>query len=87
MDIRSRDSGDHVYTDDGWKFDCKIQGDYGKNFRSAGDLKTLGRWIKGRLERAECLKVGQPVTEEVLQKYGRKTISLKETSDPRRVAA
>ena len=71
----------HVYTDDGWKFDCKIQGDYGKNFRSAGDLKTLGRWIKGRLERAGCLTVGQPVTEEVLQKYGRKTISLKETDE------
>jgi hypothetical protein len=71
-----------VLTDDGWRFQCKISGDYGKNFRSEGDLKTLGRWIKGRLERANCLKVGQPVTEEVLQKYGRKTISLKETSDP-----
>jgi len=77
-----RDTQISVLTDDGWKFDCKIQGDYGKNFRSAGDLKTLGRWIKGRLERANCLKVGQPVTDEVLQKYGRKTISLKETSDP-----
>lgn len=72
-----------VYTDDGWRFNCKIQGDYGKNFRSEGDLKTLGRWIKGRLERTGCLKVGQPVTSEVLQKYGRSTISLKETSDPK----
>lgn len=71
----------HVYTDDGWTFECKVQGDYGKNFRSAHDLKTLGRWIKGRLERAGCLQVGQPVTEEVLQKYGRTTISLKETGD------
>lgn len=77
-----RDSIIQVYTDDGWKFKCKIQGDYGKNFRSEGDLKTLGRWIKGRLERANCLKVGQPVTAEVLQKYGRSTISLKETADP-----
>jgi len=77
-----RDSVIRVYTDDGWRFNCKIQGDYGKNFRSEGDLKTLGRWIKGRLERAGCLKVGQPVTPEVFQKYGRNTISLKETTDP-----
>lgn len=78
----SRDSIINVLTDDGWRFKCKIQGDYGKNFRSEGDLKTLGRWIKGRLERAGCLKVGQPVTKEVLDKYGRHTISLKETSNP-----
>jgi len=77
-----RDSVINVLTDDGWRFKCKIQGDYGKNFRSEGDLKTLGRWIKGRLERAGCLKVGQPVTDEVLQQYGRSTISLKETNDP-----
>ena len=77
-----RDSVIRVYTDDGWMFKCKVQGDYGKNFRSEGDLKTLGRWIKGRLERAGCLKVGQPVTKEVLDKYGRHTISLKETGDP-----
>ena len=76
-----RDSVFRVYTDDGWTFDCKVQGDYGKNFRSAHDLKTLGRWIKGRLERAGCLQVGQPVTDEVFQKYGRHTISLKETRD------
>ncbi|OGI65285.1 hypothetical protein A3A95_04110 [Candidatus Nomurabacteria bacterium RIFCSPLOWO2_01_FULL_39_18] len=78
-----QDSIIRVYTDDGWQFNCKIQGDYGKNFRSEGDLRTLGRWIKGRLERAGCLKVGQPVTPEVLQKYGRTTISLKETADPK----
>lgn len=78
----SRDSVFRVYTDDGWTFECKVQGDYGKNFRSAHDLRTLGRWIKGRLERAGCLRVGQPVTEEVLEQYGRNTISLKETGDP-----
>jgi hypothetical protein len=77
-----RNSVIRVYTDDGWRFNCKIQGDYGKNFRSEGDLKTLGRWIKGRLERTGCLKIGQPVTKDVLDKYGRHTISLKETIDP-----
>lgn len=76
-----RDSEFTVLTDDGWKFECKVQGDYGKNFRSMHDLRTLGRWIKGRLERAGCLQVGQPVTDEVLNKYGRKTLSFKETND------
>lgn len=30
-----------VYTDDGWKFECKVSGDYGKNLRSSKDLQTL----------------------------------------------
>ncbi len=72
----------HVYTDDGWSFKCKAEGQNSKNFRSENDLRTLGRWIKGRLERAGCLQVGKPVTEEVLESYGRKTISLKQTKDP-----
>ncbi|MBI2023418.1 NgoFVII family restriction endonuclease [Candidatus Giovannonibacteria bacterium] len=71
-----------VFTDDGWSFKCKIEGQNGKNFRSENDLRTLGRWIKGRLENAGCLKVGQPVTKEVLDKYGRHTISLKQTIKP-----
>lgn len=71
-----------VYTDDGWEFKCKISGQNGKNFRSEHDLRTLGRWIKGRLETAGCLKVGQHVTESVLDKYGRHTISLRETATP-----
>lgn len=71
-----------VFTDDGWSFKCKIEGQNGKNFRSEGDLRTLGRWIKGRLENAGCLKVGQPVTKDVLDKYGRHTISLKQTTAP-----
>ena len=32
-----------VITDDGYKFECKTSGDYSKNFRSALDLKILGR--------------------------------------------
>lgn len=78
-----RDEVITVVTDDHWKFDCAVQGDYGKNFRSNNDLKILGRWIKGRLERANCLRVGQLVTESVLQAYGRKSVSLKATSDPK----
>lgn len=71
-----------VYTDDGWKFKCKISGDYSKNFRSADDLKILGRWIKGRLENNGALKVGEPVTKETLRRYGRDNFELIATSDP-----
>ena len=68
-----------VITDDGWKFKCKVSGDYSKNFRSENDLKILGRWLKGRLENAGVLEVGQPVTSETLQKYGRSTFTLTKT--------
>lgn len=68
-----------VITDDGFKFKVKISGDYSKNFRSADDLKILGRWLKGRLENEGALKVGQPVTEEVLRKYGRDTFKFVKT--------
>lgn len=71
-----------VYTDDSWKFKCKISGDYSKNFRSAEDLKILGRWIKGRLENNGALKVGEPVTAETLRRYGRDNFDLIATSDP-----
>lgn len=71
-----------VYTDDGWKFKCKISGQNSKNFRSADDLKILGRWIKGRLENSGALKIGQPVTPAVLSKYGRDNFELVGTKDP-----
>ena len=71
-----------VITDDGWSFRCKVSGDYSKNFRSEGDLKILGKWLKGRLENAGVLKVGEPVTNETLQKYGRNTFTLTQTRTP-----
>jgi hypothetical protein len=71
-----------VFTDDMWSFQCKIQGDYGKNFRSLTDLKILGMWIKGRLEDASVLALGRPVTDSVLSAYGRKTLSLIGTNNP-----
>lgn len=69
-----------VITDDGWSFHCKVSGDYSKNFRSEGDLKILGKWLKGRLENAGVLKVGEPVTEDTLKKYGRNTFTLTKTA-------
>lgn len=71
-----------VYTDDNWKFDCKISGDFSKNFRSCDDLKILGKWIKGRLENNGSLKIGEPVTEAVLENYGRNFITMTGTNDP-----
>lgn len=71
-----------VVTDDGWSFRCKISGDYNKNFRSEGDLKILGKWLKGRLENAGVLNVGSPVTNDTLKKYGRDTLTLTKTKIP-----
>ncbi len=65
-----------VVTDDGWSFTCKTSGDYSKNFRSQDDLKILGKWIKGRLENYNVLKVGEQVTENVLSNYGRNSFKL-----------
>lgn len=70
-----------VYTDDGWKFKCKISGDFSKNFRSYDDLKILGRWIKVRLENSGALKTGQPVTKAVLKKYGRDNFTLSQAGN------
>lgn len=71
-----------VITDDGWKFSCKVSGDYSKNFRSEADLKILGKWIKGRLENAGVLEVGQPVTADTLQNYGRNDFTFTKTTTP-----
>lgn len=71
-----------VLTDDGYQFKCKISGTNSKNFRSVGDLKILGKWLKGRLENAGVLMVDQKVTESVLKQYGRDYIDMIPTSDP-----
>ena len=79
---KSEDAVFDVITDDGWSFKCKVSGDYSKNFRSEGDLKILGKWLKGRLENAGVLKVGDPVTADTLKRYGRNTFTLTKTTDP-----
>lgn len=71
-----------VVTDDGWSFKCKVSGDYSKNFRSEGDLKILGKWLKGRLENAGVLNTGEPVMERTLREYGRDTFTLTKTKIP-----
>lgn len=71
-----------VYTDDGWKFRCKVSGQNNKNLRSEDDLQTLGRWIKGRMEAAGVLKVGDLISEDMLRAYGNDKLTLKATRDP-----
>lgn len=71
-----------VYTDDLWKFECKISGTNSKNFRSYNDLKILGKWIKGRLEISGALQIGKPVNKAILDAYGRRDFELKNTSLP-----
>ena len=72
----------NVITDDGWKFKCKVSGDYSKNLRSEGDLRILGKWLKGRLENAGVLCGIQPITNQTLQEYGRTSFSLIKTTIP-----
>ena len=71
-----------VITDDGWSFKCKVSGDYSKNFRSEGDLKILGKWLKGRLENAGVLTIGSPVNANTLNRYGRNSFTLTQTTMP-----
>ena len=79
---RSADAVFTAVTDDGWSFKCKVSGDYSKNLRSEGDLKILGKWLKGRLENSGALSVGNPVTKDTLREYGRDSFSLTKTSIP-----
>lgn len=71
-----------VLTDDGWRFSCRVSGDYSKNLRSEDDLKILGRWIKGRLENQGVLDVGSMVTPETFERYGRSDFTLVKTKMP-----
>jgi hypothetical protein len=71
-----------VITNDLWSFECFTNGDAAKNLRSKDDLKILGKWVKGKLEQSGALKVGHPVTQDVIRTYGRDTISLIGTTDP-----
>ncbi len=71
-----------VITDDGWSFKCKVSGTNSKNFRSEGDLKILGKWLKGRLENSGVLTVGTPVTADTLKRYGRNSFTFTQTTMP-----
>lgn len=71
----------YTVTDDGYRFECKTSGDYGKNLRSVDDLKKLGKWIKGRMQNAGVIKAGEKITQETLDAYGRDYIAMYPTSN------
>lgn len=63
--------GDFIaYTDDGYILPMKTSGDYFKNIRSRHNLKILGQWIKGKLQKAGALLPLTPITRETLDQYG-----------------
>lgn len=70
-----------VITDDLYQFDCDRQGDYAKNLRTIGDLRILGKWIKGHMEAAGALRLGEPVTEATLQKFHKTRMVLEQTTE------
>ena len=70
-----------VITEDGYMFECARQGDNSKNFRSAYDLKILGRWIKGQMENEGALKLGDLVTEDTIKKFGKSKLVLTQSED------
>lgn len=65
-----------VFTPDALCFKCSTSGTNSKNFRSAGGLEVLGRWVKGTMEKQGALTIGQPVTEAVLEKFGYNSLVL-----------
>ena len=71
----------HVVTSDGFAFDCERQGTNDKNLRSSKDLKVLGRWIKGQMENDGALRIGEPVTSETLERFGKTCILFEETTE------
>lgn len=63
-----------AYTDDGYIIPMKTSGDYFKNIRSRGNLRILGQWIKGKLQKNGALIPLTPVTQDTLDTYGNDTI-------------
>lgn len=74
--------GDFVaYTDDGFIIPMKTSGDNYKNIRSGGNLRILGQWIKGKLQKANSLLPLTPVTLDTLDKYGNDAIRFYKIED------
>jgi hypothetical protein len=70
-----------LVTDDGFEFVGLTSGSDGKNFSSRGNNKVFGRWAKGKLEEAGVLARNEPVTAEVLSRYGKQTMTLQMTDE------
>jgi hypothetical protein len=84
---KSREGKFIAYAEDNgtyYKFDMRVHSDDGKNISTAkesGGRETLGRFIKGKLERAGVLNEGERITSEKLLDYGRTSIDFIKISD------
>ncbi len=65
-----------VITPNHYSFLCERQGDNSKNLRSSGNLRILGKWIKGEMESEGVLRCGQKVTQKTLDAFGKSKIVL-----------
>ena len=81
--LPDKDAGQFtVITPNHYAFQCERQGDYSKNLRSSGDLRILGKWIKGEMENAGVIRCGEMVTKETLEAFGKsKIVFTKSTED------
>ena len=74
-------TGDFIaYIKDGkdiYEIPMKVGGEAGKNIYSADDRTIFGKYIKSKLQNSGALAQNQLVTEEVLQIYGRNTVTFK----------
>ena len=70
-----------VLTPEGYMFECSRQGTDYKNFRSIGDLRILGKWIKGQMENEGVIQCGQLVTQDTLDAFGKSKLVLKKSSE------
>ena len=70
-----------VITPSHYMFYCERQGDYSKNLRSSGDLRVLGKWIKGEMENAGVIQCGEMVTQETLKRFGKSKIVFTKSSE------
>jgi len=70
-----------AYAKDGntyYKLNMVVSADYGKNIASSkesGGRATLGKYIKGKLEKAGVLEFGERISSETLYEYGKDYIT------------
>lgn len=62
-------------------FQCARQGTNNKNFRSVGDLRILGKWIKGQMENEGVIQCGELVTQDTLKAFGKSKLVLTKSSE------
>lgn len=62
----------------------RVSADFGKNIASSnesGGRETLGKFIKGKLEKRGLINEGDVITSETLMDYGNDTLELHKISD------